>query len=310
MFAFLTPPSKIDAQLFCEVTSEFAGKPIPSMAAANVGHTAFEGPCVDRGGNLYFVDISRIWRADTKGTLEVAVDLSETPGGAVMLNGMKIHKDGRLFCATRSHGVVAIDPKTGHMEILSDGPQVGDKFRGLNDLTFASNGDLYFTDQGRSGLDDPSGKVYRLTASGRIDLILDRLPSPNGLVLSSDERTLYVAMTKTNSIWRVGLTPGGQNSSIKDGSAGNFIQMSGGSGPDGMARCEDGSLVVAHHGFGIVWVFNALGMPTHYIDCGDPSTTNIAFGGENNRTLYITQLKGRVLRAEMPLAGALEFSHM
>ena len=60
-----------------------------------------------------------------------------------------------------------------------------ERFKGINDLTFDSQGNLYFTDQGQSGLHDPSGRVYRLRTNGQLDLLLCNVPSPNGIVLSS-----------------------------------------------------------------------------------------------------------------------------
>jgi gluconolactonase len=62
-----------------------------------------------------------------------------------------------------------------------------ESFKGCNDLTFARNEDLYFTDQGQTGVHDPSGRVYRLTAGGNLVRLIDNCPSPNGLVLDPDE---------------------------------------------------------------------------------------------------------------------------
>lgn len=73
-----------------------------------------------------------------------------------------------------------------------------ERFKGPNDLIVASNGDVYFTDQGQTGVTDPTGRVYRLSPNGKLDTLLDNGVSPNGLVLSLDERVLYVAMTRAN----------------------------------------------------------------------------------------------------------------
>ena len=60
------------------------------------------------------------------------------------------------------------------------------RFKGPNDLVFASNGDLCFTDQGKTGLHNPSGRVSRYTATGFRQALIETLPGPNGLVLSPD----------------------------------------------------------------------------------------------------------------------------
>ncbi|KAF5567236.1 major facilitator superfamily transporter [Fusarium phyllophilum] len=76
----------------------------------------------------------------------------------------------------------------------------------------------------------PTGRVYRLSPDGRLDTVLDNGPSPNGLVLSGDERFLYVAMTGANQVWRLPLHADGTTSKV-----GVFFQSFGKAGPDGLA---------------------------------------------------------------------------
>jgi gluconolactonase len=175
-------------------------------------------------------------------------------------NGLKIHKDGRLFIADHKQGLMLLDHRSGQVEALLDRPH-GERFNGLNDLVFAKNGDLYFTDQGESGLHDPTGRLYRLRAGGRLEPLLDNVPSPNGLVLTPNEEILYLAATRNNAIWQVPLLPDGNL-----GRVGIFIQLSGGMGPDGMAMDAEGNLAVCHVGMGSVWLFSRLGWPL----CRDP----------------------------------------
>ena len=96
---------------------------------------------------------------------------------------------------------------------------------------------------------------------------------------------------------------------MEDGSpskTGVFIQLSGGhAGPDGIELDADGGLVVCHLGVG-VWCFDDNGLPTHLIHAGDTHRlmTNIAFGGPDNKTLFITDsLNGNIMTAELPIAG-------
>src|SRR6202011_366890 len=121
-------------------------------------------------------------------------------------NGLEIHRDGRIFIADHRRVIMQLDPATGTgTPVLGEVRREG--FKGTNDLIFAANGDLYFTDQGQTGLQDPSGRVYRLRADGQVDCLLQNVPSPNGLVLSPDEKTLFVAVTRANQIWRLPLHP-------------------------------------------------------------------------------------------------------
>ena len=65
-----------------------------------------------------------------------------------------------------------------------------ERFKGVNDLTFDSHGNLYFSDQGQTGLHDPTGRLYRLRPDGQLGLLLANVPSPKGVALSTDERVL------------------------------------------------------------------------------------------------------------------------
>jgi gluconolactonase len=200
-----------------------------------------------------------------------------------------------------------IDPVNGKVSTYI-GPDKLPGYKGVNDLFFASNGDLYFTDQGDTGLHDPTGRVFRQDAKGALHCLVDNVPSPNGLVMDPDESQLYIAVTRTNSVWRI---PFRQDGSINR--VGLFAQLVGGMGPDGMAMDVDGNLSIAHAGFGAVWLFSALGLPVYKIPDPDGSllTTNLAYGGPDNRSLFITSsFSGKVLRAELPTPGKIMYSHM
>ena len=121
-----------------------------------------EGPSFDREGNLWFVDIpfGRIFRITPKGDWELVTQYDGWP------NGLKIHKDGRIFICDYKEGLLMLDPKTGKLETVLR-TAFSEGFKGLNDLHFAANGDLYFTDQGQTGIADPSGRVFRLRAERR-----------------------------------------------------------------------------------------------------------------------------------------------
>ena len=265
-------------------------------------HSFLEGPCFDRAGNLYVTDIpyGRIMRVSPDAEWAVVAEYDGWP------NGLAIHKDGRIFIADHKRGIMTLDAASGRVEPVLEHVR-RERFKGTNDLTFASNGDLYFTDQGQTGLQDPSGRVYRLRASGEVDCLIDNVPSPNGLVLSKDEKTLFVAVTRANQIWRLPLHADGTTTKV-----GVFINMSGGSGPDGMALADDGSLVVAHVGLGAIWIFNKLGEPLcRVVSREDLSTTNVAFGGQDKKTLFITESdSGTILAADVGIAGQLLYSHV
>jgi gluconolactonase len=256
-----------------------------------------EGPSFDRKGNLWCVDIpfGRIFRIDPKGEWELAVQYDGWP------NGLKIHKDGRIFIADYRRGIMVLDAKSGKIEPFL-ATAFSESFKGLNDLHFADNGDLYFTDQGQSGIADPTGRVWRLRSEGKnageLQRLVSNAPSPNGITLNTKNTQVYVAITRSQQIWRLPLMSGGTPS--KTGVA---IQLSGGhAGPDGIEMDAEDGLVVCHLGVGI-WRFDANCLPTHLVHAGKPHRlmTNIAFQGKR---LYVTDsLNGEILSAEMPVAG-------
>jgi gluconolactonase len=234
------------------------------------------------------------------GDIELACDYEGEP------NGLAFHRDGHGVIADHYHGLMRLDPISGEVTRLLV-RNTNERFRGTNDLTYASNGDLYFTDQGTSDLIDRSGRVFCLRANGTLDLIFDQLPSPNGLVLNAEENILFVGLTRDNAVWRMRLKENARADQV-----GRLIRLSGGTGPDGMAADASGNIFVCHVGLGTIWVFSPIGVPLYRIDsCNGLATTNCAFGGSENRTLYITESSsGCVLTAELPTPGREFFSHM
>ena len=272
------------------------------------GAKLLEGPSFDRAGHLWVTDIpnGRIARISPSGDVTIVAEYDGEP------NGLKIHKDGRIFLADHKQGLLLLDPNGGKVSVVLDRPY-RERFKGLNDLVFASNGDLYFSDQGESDLRDPTGQLFRYTASGHLECLLDSVPSPNGLVLTPDEKILFLAVTRMNAVWRVPIAPVGVHGvgRLGIGRVGVHVYLSGGLGPDGMAMDVEGRIAVAHPGSGNVWVFDRRGEPVWRIRCVEGTfATNVAYGGRDNKTLYITEVESATVQVvDLDVAGAPMFSH-
>lgn len=200
-----------------------------------------------------------------------------------------------------------MDPVSGKVEPFLTRPGL-ERFHGLNDLHFAANGGLYFTDQGQSGLHAPYGRLFRLSADGDLDCLIDNIPSPNSLVLNEHENQLYLAVTRMNAVWRVRFLPGGRTVA----KTGTFMQLSGGMAePGGLALREGGELVIGHMGIGTVWVMSRLGEPMYRIRSPEGIlTANMAFGGPDNRDLFITEAEmSSILKVTQPFSGKPMLSH-
>lgn len=263
-----------------------------------------EGPSFDRAGNLYTVDLAhgRIFRISPAGDWTVVCEYDGEP------NGLKLRNDGAIFIADQKNGILQLDPATGSVSVVL-GELASGRLKGPNDLWFANNGDLYFTDQGETGLQDPTGRVVRIGADGRVDVLLDNVPGPNGIVGNKQQTSLFVAATRSLQVWSVPIPKGGSTV----GKVQAFVQLSGGlsSGPDGLVLDEEESLVVCHCGLGSVWIFDPYGEPRCRIrSCAGRLTTNAAFGGSDRRSLYITESQsGSILIAEWGAPGIPMYSH-
>ena len=259
------------------------------------GDSFLEGPVIDASGNLYVTDLEygRIFRVNAAGSWDLVSEFDGEP------NGMKFFSESQLVVADYKNGLLLVDVRTGSVEPLLQ-RRGAERFKGINDLVFDSAGNLYFTDQGQTGLQDPTGRVYRLRADGRLDLLLSSVPGPNGLVLSLDECILFVAATRANAVWRVPLLEDGGVAKV-----GPFFTMNGPIGPDGLAMDVNGSLLVAAAGRGLVWVLNAFAEPILALrSTAGALVTNLAFGGSERKTLYCTESEsGTVLTTEMEVAG-------
>ena len=294
------PPELRDLDVFTRMPAQLrrTGRRSAWADANRGGHPVdcfLEGPVFDEAGNLYVTDIpcGRIFRIDAAGAWELVAEYDGEP------NGMKFLDAGTLLITDYKNGLMALDIVSGQVRPYLE-RRNSERFKGVNDLVFDSRGNLYFTDQGQTGMHEPTGRVYRLAPDGRLDLLLSNVPSPNGVVLSPDERVLFVAATRGNCVWRAPLMDDGSVAKV-----GQFFTSYGPSGPDGLAMDEQGRLLVANPGLGYAWVLNSRAEPAIVLRSREGmSLTNLAFGGPERRTLYCTEsVSGSMLRTTLDVPG-------
>jgi len=296
----LQQPVVRDAEVFTRLPQGLRRTGIRSAwADANRGgaptDSFLEGPVFDASGNLYVADIpfGRIFRVDARGEWSQVAEYDGEPNGMKFLNERELviadYKNGLMLCEIASG---AVRPYLSRRN--------SERFKGVNDLVFDSKGNLYFTDQGQTGMHDPTGRVYRLRPNGQLDLLLANAPSPNGLALSPDEKVLYLAVTRGNAVWRMPLLEDGSVAKV-----GQFFTSYGPSGPDGLAVDQHGRVIVANPGLGYAWVLNPRAEPVIVLRSTEGmSLTNIAFGGAEHKTLYCTEsVSGSILRADLDVPG-------
>ncbi len=297
---FLNPPEIQDTEVFTRMPDHFRRTNKRSAwADANRGglpvDSFLEGPVFDRTGKLYVTDIpfGRIFCVDPHGDWTQVAEWDGEP------NGMKFLNDKQLLVTDYRNGLMVCDIDSGAVRPYLE-RRNSERFKGVNDLIFDSQGNLYFTDQGQSGLHDPSGRLYRLRPNGTLDALLTNVPSPNGVALSPDEKVLYLAVTRGNQVWRVPLMEDGSVSKVSA-----FFSSYGPSGPDGLAVDATGRVIVANPGLGVAWVLTPKAEPQCVLrSCAGASLTNVAFGGPERNTLYATEsVSGSILRATLSVPG-------
>ena len=248
-----------------------------------------EGPSFDRTGNLYVTDSQRgaVIRVSPAGGTSVFV---ESKGGP---NGSAFHKNGNLYAAEPGgKRIIEINPD-GVLQIIAN--KFEDKpLLAPNDITFDMEGAAYFSDPGESRLDNPFGRVFRIQPTGNLALIADKMAYPNGLAISPDGKHLIVAETFSEKLHRFSLDESGNTIGREE-----FAYVGTGHdnevGPDGMAFDEAGYLYVAIFGGGVVAVVSPDGDVIDHIPAGGLRPTNVAFGGEDNRYLFITETENRIV---------------
>jgi len=309
MMYFSEPPRVIETRLFTTMPERLRRNAPSAWANANKGGESLagfiEGPCFDDAGNLMITDIpfGRIFRISPSLEWTLVAEYDGWP------NGMAFHRDGSLWITDYRRGILKLDPASlrsrapGMTTVL--GHRNSESFKGVNDLTFDFEGNCYFTDQGQTGLHDPSGRVYRLRAGGQLDLVIGGVPSPNGVALDTTGRFIFVAVTRANQVWRGPLLADGSVSKL-----GAFRTFFGASGPDGMAVDADNRVVVAHASLGGAFVCNAKAEVTHFVKSPAGSTvTNVAYR-PGTSTLVMTESEtGAILEAQLPAKGAPLYSH-
>jgi gluconolactonase len=299
-----SPPHVIQARVLTRLPDAFRRKVRSEWGDANKPgepiESFLEGPSFDRAGNLYVTDIpfGRIFRISPRLDWTLAAEYDGWP------NGIAIHQDGSLWIADYRRGLLRLEPRKKEPQpILAR--RNSESFRGLNDLTFDAQGNCYFTDQGQTGLHDPTGRVFRLRTTGELQVVLSGIPSPNGIALNANGRALWVAVTRANQVWRGPLLADGSVSKV-----GAFRTFFGTSGPDGLAVDVENRLVVAHASLGGAFVLNNRGEVTHFVKSpGGSTVTNVAFRPGTSSLVLTESETGAILEAELPAPGAPLFSH-
>jgi gluconolactonase len=255
-----------------------------------------EGPAWDGEGLLYFSDIpaNTIYKMDEAGHVAVFLRPSEKT------NGMAFDGEGRLVaCRHDGRDVVRIS-REREVTMVADRFE-GGMFNSPNDCVLARDGAIYFTDPSYGLGDRPREQdceaVYRVSVEGRVERVISDMERPNGLGISPDGETLYVADSQRKTIRAYRLAPDGGVVGGRDFAS---LETEKEGVPDGMALDVEGNIYCT--GGGGVWVFTPTGEHLGTIETPEVPA-NCTFGGADLKVLYITA-RTSVYRIRLGIAGA------
>jgi gluconolactonase len=268
---------------------------IPGVVAAGTrvelikeGFNGTEGPLALADGSLVFTETTanRITRIAPDGS--TSAFLEQTNGA----NALGFDAAGELYA------VQVLEPRVGIIAPAGSVRTLAERYEGLpfgrpNDLVVSRNGNVYFTDSGAAGAQaqpqKPTAKpaVYRISPEGSLQRLAADIERPNGIQLSPDEKTLYVANTLGEHVLAYALNADGSVGQRRD-----FARLAGwskgdsgwSSGADGLAVDASGRLYVASNAG--IEVFGAAGEALGVIPL-PKKPQNLAFAGPGKRTLYV-----------------------
>jgi gluconolactonase len=263
-------------------------------------HTDFqftEGPAADADGNVYFTDIpaEKVFKIDTAGKLSVFREKSNNA------NGLMVNAQGEIVACEMAGQVVAYSADGKDRRVIAD-KYDGKRFNAPNDLVLDRRGGVYFTDPAfRAPKPLPQEKtcVYYVDKDGTVTRLIDDLPNPNGVILSPDEKTLYVVPSGQRQMMAYPVESPGKIGTGKVFCELEQAKPGGNAGGDGLTVDEKGNLYITSQ-LGLQ-VFDPAGKKLGTIAFPE-QPANVTFGGKDLKTLYVTA-RTSVYTCPMGVAG-------
>jgi sugar lactone lactonase YvrE len=252
--------------------------------------SGIEGPAADGEGNLFVVNLGRpgmIGRLAAGGAhSEKFIDL---PQGSVG-SAIRFDRHGTMFVADyRKHNILAIKQGTREPVVFFH----SDLMNQPNDITLARDGTIYASDPNFKGR---NGRIWRIStaADGQVQGAIMTAPramgTTNGIDLSPDEQTLYVGESNSGQLWAYDIRGNALSSP-------RLLKTFEADTIDGLRTDIDGKLLIARIRKGLITVLRPDAAPQHEVVLRGMEPTNLAFGGADGRTVFVTQRQGGFIEA-------------
>ncbi len=234
-----------------------------------------EGPAVDDEGNLYAVNFQKegtIGKVTPDGMGSIFIEL---PNGSIG-NGIRFNSQGDMFVADyTNHNILKVVMNNLQLTVYAHEPLMNQP----NDIAIDSKDRLYASDPSwKAG----SGNIWRIDTNGRVTLLEKDMGTTNGIEVSPDEKTLYVNESIQRKVWAYDLSDAGTISNKR-----LLIEFPD-FGMDGMRCDNNGNLYITRHGKGTIVIVSTNGTILKEIVLAGKKPSNLAFGGEDGRTVYVT----------------------
>ncbi len=234
-----------------------------------------EGPAVDKEGFIYAVNFAEqgtIGKITPDGKAELFINLPEESIG----NGIRFDKAGNMYIADYTkHNILKVDMLSKNISVYAHDSTMNQP----NDVAIADDGTLYASDPNWG---DNSGKLWKVTTAGEFVLLEDSMGTTNGVEVSPDNKKLYVNESVQRNVWVYDLSDEGEISNK------TLFHKFDDFGMDGM-RCDtEGNLYIARYGKGTIAILSPKGELIREVSLKGKNVTNIAFGGPDGKTCYVT----------------------
>lgn len=261
-----------------------------AFTAAKSFTSGAEGPGVDKAGILYAVNLSHegtIGMITPSGRSSIFLELPNKSIG----NGIRFNSKGEMFVADyTNHNILKVNMGTKQLSVFAHEPAMSQP----NDIAIDSKDRLYASDPNWK---EGTGRIWTIGTDGKVTLLEDHMGTANGIEVSPDNKKLYVNESVQRNVWVYDLSGYGQVSNKR------LLIKFPDFGMDGM-RCDDkGNLYIARPEKGTIAKVSPEGKLLDEITLIGKNPSNIAFGGKDGRTAYVTsQDQGNIetFRVDVP----------